>query len=300
VAITHIDKILKGFKPNQGFTLKNYASAIFGGVIRDNLRQRGEIDLCTPWSMLRKLSQTRLVESLQAAGLTTETIACYVLAWNCFKTVYVPTKIAVTRRLPRPDSATWEAIASLYNTLRHQQPNPPKLVANPEIIEKWLFICVKAARDYLYPPITSINTPMTGQESGDWLDILPADESESLLTEIITQEEEQSRNEKKSQMHAVLVAAIQKLEPEAQKLLPLYYGQGLTQKQLEHQLEIKQYTISRRLSQARKSLLLALAQWSRDTLHISLSSDVLKDTNIFIEEWLQLYYSHPDGPPRRE
>lgn len=294
IAIAQIDKILNGYNPDQGFSLKSYASAIFGGVIRDNLRQRGEVDLCTPWSMLRKLSHTRLVESLQLAGLTDETIASYVLAWTCFKTIYVPTKISVTRKLPRPDSATWEAIASLYNTQRHQQPNLPKGVVNPETIEKWLLSCVKAARDYLYPPVTSINTPATGQESGELLDILPGGESESLLTELIAQEEEQSRNEKKAQIHEVLVTAIQKLEPQAQKILLLYYGQGLTQKQLEQQLEIKQYTISRRLTQARKSLLLTLAQWSRDTLHISLSSDVLKDSNIFLEEWLQLYYSHPD------
>ncbi len=294
VAIAQVDKILKGYNPNQGFPLKNYASAIFGGVIRDNLRQRGEVDLCTPWSMLRKLSQTRLVESLQLAGLTTEIIDSYVLAWHCFKTIYVPTKISVTRRLPRPDSATWEAIASLYNTQRRQQPNLPKAAVNPETIEKWLLICVKAARDYLYPAVTSINMPATGQEFGELLDMLPGGESESLLTEIIAQEEEQTRNEKKVQIEAVLVAAIQKLEPQVQKILPLYYGQGLTQKQLEQQLEIKQYTISRRLTQARKSLLLALAQWSRDTLHICLSSDLLKDTDAFLEEWLKLYYSRPD------
>ena len=44
IAIAQIDKILKGYNPNQGFSLKNYASAIFGGVIRDNLRQRGEVE----------------------------------------------------------------------------------------------------------------------------------------------------------------------------------------------------------------------------------------------------------------
>ena len=100
IAIVRIDKVLKGFNPNQGFTLKNYASAIFSTVIREVLRQRHEVDICTPWALLRKLSQKRLVESLRScAGLSPETIATYVLAWSCFKTIYVPTPATPTRKL---------------------------------------------------------------------------------------------------------------------------------------------------------------------------------------------------------
>jgi hypothetical protein len=63
---------------------------------------------------------------------------------------------------------------------------------------------------------------------------------------------------------------------------------------------MKQYTISRRLTKARETLLLALAQWSRDTLHITLTSDVLKDTSTVLEEWLQTHYSPSDSLSRPE
>lgn len=300
VAIAQVDKILKGFNPNQGFTLKNYAGAIFSNLIRENLRQRQEVDICTPWALLRKISQKRLVESLQSAGLTSQTIAGYVLAWNCFTTIYIPKQATATRKLSKPDSATWEAIASLYNTQRHQQLHPPGPECKPETLEKWLLSCASAARAYLYPNLTSINTPKEGQESGELLDNLPAAGSESLLTEIIAQEEEQTRHSQQTQINAVLVAAVAQLEPQAQELLQLYYSQELTQQQMAQQLDMKQYTVSRRLTKTRESLLLTLAQWSRDTLHISLTSDVLKNITIVLEEWLKDHYTQADQPPHRE
>lgn len=300
IAIAQVDRALKGFDPKQGATLKNYASAIFSGVIKDNLRQRHEASICTDWALLRKLSQKQLVESLQTAGLTSETIAGYVLAWNCFKSLYIPTQATATRKLSKPDSATWEAIASLYNAQRHQQLHPPSPECNPETLEKWLLSCAKAARAYLYPPVTSINTPIPGQESVELQDNLPASGEESLLAEIIAQEEEQSRHSKLAQINTILVAAVAQLKPQAQQLLQLYYSQGLTQQQMAQQLDMKQYTVSRRLTKARESLLLALAQWSRDTLHISLNSDVIKNTSTLLEEWLKVQYNHPNQPSHRE
>ena len=78
----------------------------------------------------------------------------------------------------------------------------------------------------------------------------------------------------------------------------MYYGQELTQQQIAEQLAVKQYTVSRRLTKSRESLLLALASWSKETLHISLTSDVLNYISTVLEEWLKVYYSHP--PAHRE
>ncbi|MFE1747427.1 sigma-70 family RNA polymerase sigma factor [Coleofasciculus sp. H7-2] len=295
IAIAQVDKVLKGFNPSQGFALKNYASAIFSNLIRENLRQRGEVDICTPWGLLRKISQKRLIEALQTAGLSSQAIASYVLAWNCFKAVYVPTPIA-SRKLPKPDSTAWNAIAALYNYNSQRQ----GAESPPETLEKWLLSCAKAARDYLYPTFNSLNTPREGQDFGEFLEILPGTESPSLLAEIISKEEEQSRNSQLAEINAVLVAAVAKLESQAQQLLQMYYTQQLNQQQIAQQLEIQQYTVSRRLSKARQSLLLALAQWSQNTLHIALTSDVLKDTSAVLEEWLKIHYSHPDTLTHRE
>jgi len=295
MAIARIDKVLKGFDPKQGFSLKSYASATFSSLIKEILRQHHEADICTDWALLRKISQKRLLESLQNVGLTSETIASYVLAWNCFKTIYIPTQATGTSKLPKPDRATWEAIAKLYNAERWSQLHSPGLECSAEILEKWINACAKAVRSYLYPTFTSSNIPKPGQDSGELLDDLP-DPQESLLTEIITQEEEQNRQAQQTQINAVLVEALAKLEPQAQRLLQLYYGQALSQQQMANQLELKQYMVSRQLTRSRKSLLLALARWSQETMHISLTSDLLKNINAVLEEWLQRHYSRPELP----
>lgn len=104
IAIAQVDKVLKGFNPDQGFILKNYASAIFSSAIRENLRQNREIDICTDWGLLRKITKKFLVESLQNAGLLPENINAYVLAWNCFKTLYIPTQKGTSRQIAQPDN----------------------------------------------------------------------------------------------------------------------------------------------------------------------------------------------------
>lgn len=287
IAIANIDTVLKGYNPTQGFPLKNYASTIFSSTIRNLLRDRLEVNISTAWSLLRRISQKRLVESLQQTGLSSEKIATYLLAWKCFKTLYLPEQASGTRKLPAPDKATWEAIANYYNQQRIAQLQPGASEINPEILEKWLTSCAKAARNYLYPSMVSLNAPKSGQETDEFIDSLPETATESLLTEMIAQEEVQNRAEQLEGMKTVLSGAIAKLDPEAQNIIKLYYAQNLTQQQIAQQLEIKQYTVSRRLTKARESLLLALAQWSQDTLHISPNSNVLKDISIVMEEWLK-------------
>lgn len=300
IAIAHINTVLKGYNPKQGFPLKNYASAIFSSTIRNFLRDRQEVNITSTWSLLRRISQKRLVESLQQAGLAEDKIATYLLAWKCFKILYLPEQATGTRQLPAPDKATWDAIANLYNQQRITELPAGAIEVNPEILEKWLTNCAKAARKYLYPPVVSLNAPKTGQETDEFIDSLPESATESLLTEIIAQEEQQNRAVQLKEMNAVLKSAIAKLDQEAQTIIQLYYGQDLTQQQIAKQLDIKQYTVSRRLTKGREFLLLALSQWSKDILHISLSSNVLKDISIVLEGWLKDNLSNPDFQCIRE
>jgi RNA polymerase sigma factor (sigma-70 family) len=291
IAIAKVDKVIRNFNSQQGFSLKNYGSVIFTSVIKEVLRQRQEVDVSTDWALLRKISQKRLEESLQNLGLSPATIASYLLAWKCFKTVYVPTQASGTRQLPAPAPDIWEAIAALYNAQRLSELRPPGPECRAQTLEKWLVACAKATRSYLYPTLSSINTPKPGQESEEWLDNLPQLQGESLLTNLITTEEEQTRQSQQAQINDVLVAALAKLDAETKQLLQLYYSQGLTQQQIALQLQMKQYTVSRRLTKSRESLLQALAEWSQQTLHISLTSSVLKNISAVLDELLQNYYS---------
>jgi DNA-binding transcriptional regulator LsrR (DeoR family) len=71
------------------------------------------------------------------------------------------------------------------------------------------------------------------------------------------------------------------------QIVEQYYREGLTQQEIATQLDVKQYTVSRRLSSAKEALLLALAQWSQEHLHTALTSPAVKAMSIVLEEWLQ-------------
>jgi RNA polymerase sigma factor (sigma-70 family) len=292
IAIAQVPKILNSCDPEQRATLKSYSQVAFGNIIRDALRQQQQIDLCNDWGLLLKLSRKRLKESLQHAGLTDQTIARYLLAWTCFEAGYVLSNSPGIRKIQRPNPATWDAIANLYNTQRQTQLNPPGEECTPETLEKWLLYCANQARSHLYPKVTSLNVPKPGQGAGELLDDLPEAASESLLAGMIEREEAQTRQTQQTQIHAVLTAALAQLDSQAETLMQLYYRQGLTQQQIAQQLEVKQYTVSRRLTKARESLLLALTRWSKETLHISTTSNVVKHISTVLEEWLQDYYGN--------
>lgn len=284
VAIANIDKVLKGFNPDRGFGFKAYARAIFSTAIRDTLRQRHEVDICSTWGLLRKISQRRLSESLLISGLSPQVVNNYVIAWNCFKTLYVPQPGSATRQLPRPDAETWKAIAKDYNNK-----SPSQSQVDPNTLESWLLKSAVSVRNYLYPNVTSVNVPTGEGDSNELLDYL-SDRRESLLSEMITEEEENNRKSQQLEVSAVLKRTIENFETQTREILVLYYSQGLTQQQIARQLQIKQYTISRRMTKAKELLVRSLTKWSQEHLHISVNSDLLKNNGTVIEEWLQQYY----------
>ncbi|MGB3640329.1 MAG: sigma-70 family RNA polymerase sigma factor, partial [Rivularia sp. (in: cyanobacteria)] len=284
-------KILKSFNPEYSSHLKSYAELAFKRIIKDELRLRRETDICSDWGLLHKVSRKRLVKSLQNMGLNTQIIESYVLAWECFKELYTGDNTNI-RQLNQPDAQTWEAITHLYNTERLNRLSSPTPIINHQTIEKWLLSAASSVRNFLYPKVISADSPLFEGEGSSLLDILPGDGETSLLAEIIQQEETANLANQQIQLNQVLQQAITALDTQSQQLLQLYYSEQVTQKEIAAQLNIKQYTVSRRLSSIKKSLLLTLTQWSQNTLHISPKSDVIDAINTSLEEWFQFHYSH--------
>ncbi|MEH1909023.1 sigma-70 family RNA polymerase sigma factor [Nostoc sp.] len=293
MAIAHINKILKTFNPQYSSHLKAYAELAFESILKDVLRLRREANICSDWALLHKLSRKRLVQSLQNAGFNAQSIESYLLAWECFKELHTGDNTKI-RQLTKPDALTWEAITNLYNTERLSRLSSPTAAVNQQTIESWVLSSAKAARTFLYPKIVSADAPLK-EDDGNLLEILPANLQTSLLTEIIEQEEAANARNQQAQLNQVLQQAIAAMDAKSQQLLQAYYGQQLTQTEVAAQLEIKQYTVSRRLSSIKKSLLLTLTQWSQNTLHISHKSDVIDAINTSLEEWLKVQYSHTFG-----
>lgn len=201
MAIAQAGRVLKGFDTSHGANLEDYASIAFRSVIRDILRQRRETDICSNWALLRKLSQKRLRESLENAGLVPDEIDQHLLAWYCFKTIYVPDRATGTRQLAKPENTTWQAIARLYNQERLKQPNFPGGDCCPTTLEQWLTQTAKWARSYLYPRIESI--PSRPYDSPDTEIDLPDLTPDPLAAQII-HEELQHRQQQQTQLNQVL------------------------------------------------------------------------------------------------
>ncbi|MDZ8185747.1 MAG: sigma-70 family RNA polymerase sigma factor [Nostoc sp. ChiSLP02] len=289
IAMSCIYKILKSFNPEYSTNLKSYAQYAFERFLKDSLRLGKEADICTDWALLHKVSRKRLVNSLENAGFNSQKIDSYVLAWECFKEIYTSDRQTI-RQLAKPDNTTWQQITQLYNRQSLSQGTPEKL-------EAWLSSCAKAVRDFLYPKFVSVDVRIDGEGSPNLLDTLSADLPPSLLTEIIEREEATSRETQQAQINQVIINALTALDLQSQKLLQAYYQQRLTQQQIAQQLEMKQYTVSRRLSSIKRSLLQILAEWSLNSLHISPDCVVLQGMNQILEEWLEHYYDSINQNP---
>ncbi len=302
VAIASVDKVLKGFNPERSSGFKAYAKAIFSSAIRDTLRQRHEVDICSTWGLLRKVSQKRLSESLINSGLSPEAADNHIMAWNSFKKLYVPQPGKPTRQLQKPDPETLKAIAEDYNSQiqflqikasqtqsSQTQSSQTQSQIDPQTLENWLLRCAVSVRNYLYPNITSANTPTGEGDTTEYLDYIQ-DERDLFISQMIDKEEEENRKSQQLEVSGVLKVAIEGLNQQTQEILVLYYSQGLTQQQIAQELQIKQYTISRRLTKAKEILIRSLSQWSQENLHISVNSDLLKTNSIVIEEWLEQHY----------
>jgi RNA polymerase sigma factor (sigma-70 family) len=290
IAMTRVQNVLKGFNPELGTGLKSYAGFAFSNAIKDILRQRQQVDICTDWALLHKVSHKRLVESLRSFGISEEIIPSYVLVWQGFKAVYAPNPQTGIRKLDRPDASTLQTIADCYNRDRLSL-SSSAVVANPELAKQWLTTCCQAVRAYLYPTIVSASAPKPHAEEGELLDDIADGELDSLLTTAIEREEETARASQRSALDRVLLRALVKLDVQSQRLLQLYYGQGITQQDIAKELDTKQYTVSRRLTSVRQTLLKALVDWSQTELHQSIDTNVISAISILLEEWLQVHYT---------
>jgi RNA polymerase sigma factor (sigma-70 family) len=289
VAIAQMPKLLRKFDSSQRPSLKAYAYRAFENFVRDYLRQRQEVDCCSDWGLLIKVSRKRLLEAVKQAGMNSADCDRLLLAWSCFEEVYLPTKVAGLRQTKSPDAATWQAIADRYDRLRSSlQPLAPAMT--PAQLERDLLQAAKQVRLLLYPPLRSLNLPKGNDIPGEIQDDLPASDQDSLLTGLIQQEELDERQQQQQQMQTFLITTIASLGQQAQDLLKLYYGQHLKQQQIAQQLGIQQYTVSRQLTKARETLLLRLVQWAEQSWHISPDSNVVSVISTLLEDWLQSHY----------
>jgi RNA polymerase sigma factor (sigma-70 family) len=291
IANAEVEAILKDFNVEKSYNLKYYAVMAVSSRLREVLRQRKEANICTNWVLLRKVSKKIVLEALNSAGLSETAIAQHRLALTCFKELYIY-QSSGTDKLPEPNRQLWSAITDLYNRTRQTQLGFSTAECTSDKIEQWLAQTASYIRAYLFPSVKSLDVWVTNSEDEEMLDI-PDPKSNSLLADMITQENIEDREQQVAQMSGVILNALHLLDTESQEVLRLYYQEGLTQQQITQRLQRSQPTVSRRLVKGRESLLTAIVKW-RLSLNIDLNncvnSTLIEDMSIALEEYLRNCY----------
>ncbi|MEL7507594.1 MAG: sigma-70 family RNA polymerase sigma factor [Cyanobacteria bacterium J06554_1] len=295
IAIANVDRILDRYRPDFGSNLKAYAHTAFGNCIRDQLRQQQEINISSDWGLLRRVSQTQLTQALLTAGFVQ--LGAYILIWRCFKAVCIPDLSRTTARgLLPPSQQQFEAIAQRYNQMR--QGLSPELATielgtqdvDTQRLAMELSKLASIVRNYLNPTVVSLNQPQYDDHSGEEpINTLTSDSTP--MTELLAFENDGQQQQWTQQINQVLRSAIADLDAPSQNLLVLYYQKKLTQTDIAHQLHNQQYQVSRKLRRIRQQLLLKVAIWGKETLHIPPESAILGSVSEVIHEWLHCHYS---------
>jgi RNA polymerase sigma factor (sigma-70 family) len=286
-----VRRVLNGFEIDRGSSLKSYASLLLTNALKDTLRQRQAVDICSDWALLRKWSKKRVREVLDRVGMVEPEAAEYQLAWFCFKTLYVPND-RTQDKSNTPNPALWQEIADFYNAQRQSQLIIPGATISPSQIELRLTKLGRWLRDYLYPTVNSLNRPKLGDETGEIQDDLSDDAGATLLDLAIEREEITHRTTQQSQLQTILSQAVADLDIELEEILQLFYQQGLSQQELASQLKLSQSTVSRRLKKAEESLLQALLDWIESQLNQFPDPNVLKSISTTLREWLIVHYTN--------
>jgi RNA polymerase sigma factor (sigma-70 family) len=291
--MTNIDirRVLNSYELDRGSSLKSYASLLLSNALKDHLRQRQAVDICSDWALLRKWSKKRVREVLDRVGITEPEASQYQLAWFCFKTLYVPND-RTEDKSSNPNSALWQEIADFYQTQQQSQLVVPGATLTPAQLEARLTKLGRWLREYLYPTIDSINRAKLGEETGEVQDNLSDDTGATLLDLAIEREEITQRSTQQLQLQTILTQAVANLPAELEEILQLFYQQGLSQQELASQLKLSQPTVSRRLKKAEESLLQGLVTWIESQLNQFPDPNVLKNISATLREWLTVHYAN--------
>ncbi len=283
IAIVRVPRLLHYFKPEYSSSLKKYAELGFENSLKDWLRVQQQVEVCSDWTLLHRLSRRRLQNALTQSGRTATAIAQYTLAWDCYQEL-----TATLKANARPMDDTWSAIADAYNADRLAQVGPGTPIATAAELEQWLLTCATAVRQFLKPAILSADAPFSDESSFHPLDFI-ADPHPSPIDQWIIQDEETLRSQQHQQLQAVLAETIASLSEPEKNLLQDYYSGQMTQVDMAKKLGIQQYQVSRQLERVRRSILKKIILWVQKNLHTSPTPSVVESMSHSLEVWLKDY-----------
>jgi RNA polymerase sigma factor (sigma-70 family) len=264
-------------------SVKTYAQMPLRSAVLDQLRKdKGmELDKYSWPALLRNITKKRLKNALSKANVKEPTFSRCLQAWQCFQEKYVPRRADASKQLQPPDRQELEVIASYYRQRYPSEDFKP----DGAMIQTLLDLAVQVIRE-------SVNTKTVALDDSPYE---PVSVSEPSLEEI---EETEEETERFRQIGAVLSQTLEGFAQADRLLLQFWYGLGMTQSALALIFGFeKQYQVSRKKDKLKKVLLKALAQWSQETLAITLTSNQLSEMSKLLDIWLEkisfAHFCHP-------
>ncbi|BAZ08540.1 hypothetical protein NIES4071_03450 [Calothrix sp. NIES-4071] len=274
------EQILAKYNPDSS-SIDTYITKILINTIKNQTL----VAKYSHWRLLVQASDNKLKEALLRAGIYEPEISRIVFARKYFKQVYQMNKIQnplkeTGKRWEEPDDNDFIEAANFYNTEKPLLSTPHEVSANGDVTSKelkgWMKNCITAL--YNYPKsITPSFSIEALQERGNGI------EYEALYTHDIEEWAPQADSVKaiESALHKQFLL----LKHEQQKLLLLYYGLGLQQKQIAEIYEVTQGAIARRLQTVEIKLLKTILTLSQPTQWVTK----------YVSGWLISNYASPDN-----
>ena len=278
-------KLLKNFHLNLPTSMTAYAQKRIEGEVKKVIRQENyHINRLkySNWGLLRNVSRKELEKALQSTNQ--QIVEQYVLVWQCFKEIYVPTISQGSRSLDTPTKEVFKAIADCYNQRRYLLACPVSTIET-NTVEQILETCAQALRNWRTIHFVYPDAPMPDSSITNRWDLFAQDLSEQALREPLV---ELAKTEQWQAINSVLEQAFTELPNYEQTLLRLdKQGLGLTGTQIGQIFALKQFQVSRQLKYSRRKLLKALAQWCHDYLNIQLGNEERKQLDDGLKSWLE-------------
>ena len=308
-----LSEILVKYNP-QNANLDTYIT----NTLTNHIKSSAEVSRFSRWRLLYTKSDKELIEALKVVGILEPEISQIIFARKLFKQVYLINKVKNPARSKGkkwidPDQKDFEESELFYNGKKVLPSTPHEVSANTKVtakqIQDWMEICIKALENYpktILPKFSLDALQSDGMIAKSELEVLEIEWSK------ISSTEETREGFLANKANSVLSKQLQAMKPDDRKILLLYYGEGLNQKQLADRLGINQSTISRYLTKSTIKLLSTLAeisqpqewviqyveQWLKREYHAPIHSDLIQATLVSAikklaneeREILQLYY----------
>lgn len=288
-------------------------------IVTKHIKYSAEVNRFSRWRLLYKKSDKELIEALKVFGIIEPEISLIIFARKYFKQVYLINKVKNPTRTTgkkwiAPDEEDFSKSAQCYDVEKVLPTAPHEVFANftkvtAKQIQDWMEICIKALESY---PISIIPKFSLDAFQSEFEVKSELQTPEIEWEKISSSEDIREQGFLVNQANSILSEQLQSMKLDERKILLLYYGFRLNQKQLADRLGMNQSTISRYLTKSIIKLLEAIARisqpqqwvkgyvirWLESEYHAPVHSDLIQAALVSAikklvkeeREVLQLYY----------